>query len=560
MLVATVATLTHQYFQQTGALLDYGSAVEWISGFDEIAPRVIHGTSLSSWILLLAALLYTALGPWLVTYVVDQRREGTSPSVMPQETYFPTPLGLFFLASFFGFLSLLNGFTTLGRDPFINVVLTGFSEQSTEEDDSYVRYAAVHASLVQTPRTEKRNVVLIHLESTRARSVTPYNEDLKTTPFLNELAKKSLLVERAYVVVPRSSKGSVAVNCGIDPPLYPGPEFEPGRIPAPCLAGLLKKQGYSTVFFASTSNGADDFGNVVEGFGYEELYPAEIFDTENFQETNTFGWEDDIMLRPSEEWLKTHGHKKPFLIEYFTGTGHYGYECMSTRHGTRFFSEDDELNRYHNCLRLQDIFLKNLFDQYKQLRLYEDTIFVLFGDHGEGFGEHDRFLHGDTIYEEGLRVPLIIHDPKRFQNGERVEGLASQIDVLPTVLELLGYEVKDGEYPGYSLLRPLPEDRTLMFSCISSRECLASLKGTEKYIYHYGHLPEEFFDLSKDPLEKRNLLDERDDVAALARAKEVDKRRQELLAWRTRVNAEYGNILINGSPHSEGSIYSKSRP
>jgi arylsulfatase A-like enzyme len=172
-------------------------------------------------------------------------------------------------------------------------------------------------------------------------------------------------------------------------------------------------------------------------------------------------------------------------------------------------------------------------DQYKKLGLYEDTIFVLYGDHGEGFGEHDRLMHGDTIYEEGLRVPLIIHDPKRFQDGERAKGLSSQIDILPTVLDLLGYEVKGGKYPGYSLLDPVPEERTLMFSCFNKNKCLASLKGYEKYIYHYGNQPDEVFDLSEDPLEEHNLADEYG-------KEELDGRREALLTWHSKINAQYG--------------------
>ena len=407
--------------------------------------------------------------------------------------------------------------------------------------DSAAKHPAAHTRLALTPQTEKHNVVLIHLESTRAQSITPYNEDLKTTPFLNELAKSSLLAERAYVVLPRSSKGSVAINCGIEPPLYSGPEFEPGGIPARCLASLLKDQGYNTVFFQSaTSSG---FGDLVENFGYEEFYPPSAMGTEGFAETNTFGYEEDIMLKPSEQWLKEH-RDEPFVAEYFTGTGHYGYECLGTRYGTEDFAEDDELNRYLNCLRLQDIFLKNLFDQYEELGLYENTIFVLFGDHGEGFKEHRRDMHGDTIWEEGLRIPLIIHTPGWFEDGERVGGPSSQIDVLPTVLDLLGYNVENGRYPGYSLLRPLPEDRTLMASCISSSRCLASIEGSEKYIYHFGERPEEVFDLAKDPLERHNLASERS-------KEELDERRQGLFAWRTKVNAQYGGILINGTLYSE---------
>jgi hypothetical protein len=99
---------------------------------------------------------------------------------------------------------------------------------------------------------------------------------------------------------------------------------------------------------------------------------------------------------------------------------------------------------------------------------------------------------------------------------------------------MLGYEVENGEYSGYSLLHELPKDRTLRFSCISSRKCLASLKGDEKYIYHYDNQPEEVFDLSKDPSEEHNLASERS-------KEDLDKRREDLLQWRSSVNSQYGD-------------------
>jgi lipoteichoic acid synthase len=352
--------------------------------------------------------------------------------------------------------------------------------------------------------------------------VTPYNEQLKTTPFLDELAKKSLLAERAYTIIPNSLKASISVNCGIEPSLQPAIEAEPGDIPAPCLAGLLKGQGYRTVFFQSATKNFMYFGDQAKNFGYEEYYPLESMDTEGFKRSNYFGYEDDVMLRPSEEWLSKH-RDQPFVAEYLTSTGHHDY-FPPTRYGHEDFVEDDKLNRYLNCVRYLDFFLRNLIEQYKKLGLYEDTIFVIFGDHGEGFGEHGRYVHEDNPYEESLRVPLIIHAPWRFQHGERVEGLSNLTDILPTVLDLLGYELKGGKYPGYSLLRPLPKDRTLFFSCTNRDKCLASIKGYEKYIHHYGDQPDEFFDLSVDPLERRNLADER--------AEEAKKRRDELLGWR----------------------------
>ena len=541
MLVVVTTTVAHYYFLENGTTLDYSTLAEWIPKLEEIVPILFQGgVPLLAWMLLAAALLYVALGPLFVARTAERWRGWPKVGFLavPAETSFLGSLGLFLLALGFGSLSLLTGTTTLARAPFVNVVLTGIEQVTTEEDISdagqLTEHPAAHASLADTFRTEKRNVVLIHLESTRAQSVTPYNEYIKTTPFLDELAKESLLAQRAYVVVPRSSKATVTVNCGIDPPLYQGPEFDPGGIPVPCLASLLKNQGYSTAFFQSSSETMDQYGVVAENLGYEEYYPSESMDTEGFEATNYISYEDDIMLKPSEQWLKEH-KDEPFLVQYLTGTGHDDYRCLSTRYGSEDLAQDDDqLNRYLNCLRLQDIFLENLFDQYKELGLYEDTIFVIYGDHGEGFGEHGRFLHGDTPWEEGLRVPLIIHDPKRLQNDERVEGLSNQTDILPTVVEMLGYEVESGEYPGYSLLRPLPEDRTLRFSCISSRKCLASINADEKYIYHYDNQPEEVFNLSEDPLEKQNLADEYS-------KEDLDKRREDLFQWLSSVNSKYGH-------------------
>jgi lipoteichoic acid synthase len=536
VLVVVITTVAHHYFLENGTTLDYGTIAEWVPKFQEVVPILFQGrVPVLAWIIFAAALLYAALGPLFVSRAAEQCW-GWPEGRLSAETVFLDSLGLLLLALVFGSLSVLTGTTTLARAPFVNLVITGIKQVNIEEKISNVgrptEHPAAHASLTETSRTEKRNVVLIHLESTRAQSVTPYSEDLKTTPFLDELAKSSLLVERAYVVVPRSSKATVTVNCGIDPPLYQGPEYEPGGIPVPCLGNLLKDQGYDTVFFQSSSEKMDQYAVVSENLGYKEYYPSESMDTEGFEATNYISYEDDIMLEPSEQWLQEH-KDKPFLAQYVAGTGHDDYRCLSTRYGSANFDQnDDRLNRYLNCLRLQDIFLRNLIDQYEKLGLYENTVFMIYGDHGQEFGRHGRFLHGDTPWEEGLRIPLIIHDPKRFQNGERVKGLSNQTDILPTVVEMLGYQVENGEYPGYSLLRPLPEDRTLRFSCISSLKCLARIKNDEKYIYHYDNQPEEVFDLSEDPLEEHNLADEHSKA-------DLDKWREDLVAWLSSVNSYY---------------------
>ena len=181
-----------------------------------------------------------------LTRAVGRRRgwSGRDP-LGATKIYFSGSSVLVFLALGFGSLLLLVGFSSadanvpLAKDQFANVDLTavgqattGLEEATTEEDPGVPAVAeppVLDASLASTSRTKKKNVVLVHLESARARSVTPYNQGLQTTPFLNDLAKESLVTERTHVIVPRSSKGSTAVNCGVEPALYAGPEYEPGH-------------------------------------------------------------------------------------------------------------------------------------------------------------------------------------------------------------------------------------------------------------------------------------------------------------------------------------------
>ena len=376
---------------------------------------------------------------------------------------------------------------------------------------------------------EKRNVVMIVLESTRARSMTPYNEDLETMPFLDDLARQSLLAERAYTILPHTSKALVAAECGVPPhAVRQITEAEPNGIPARCLADLLKKQGYETAFFQPAGVDWENRPQLIENFGHEELTSLEDMDPTGFERANYFGYEDDIMLEPIRGWLEENGDE-PFLNTYKTLTPHHEY-LAPTRYGRENFVEDDEVNRYLNSIRYVDFFVKNIIEMYKELGLYEDTIFVIYSDHGEGFGEHGRTQHDNVIWEESLRIPLIVHDPQRFQNGRRVDELANLTDILPTVVDLLGYKVTGGDYPGYSLLE-LPEDRTLKFSCWDDDKCMASLNGDEKYIYHYpgaqpeGMDQEQLFDLSEDPLERNNL--------AGLRSEELEQRREELFEWKS---------------------------
>jgi arylsulfatase A-like enzyme len=558
-LVVLFGTSAYQYFRTTGTTLDYPIVAYYLAKLGEAKGAVSSSVAISAWLVLGAALLYALFGPMLITRILvrpgstgrpSDHPSGAEAEEAPGGRWRPgheltrreflaagagTAAGAFLLKE-----SLLpdeagGASASFSRAPLSNLAATKIEESRMEAASEKVKapHPLANVRLESTSRTLRRHVALIHLESVRERSVTPYNDDLETMPYLAGLASDSLLVERAYTTLPHTSKAIVSVNSG----LYPSPvtdiiEAEPGGIPARCLAELLTEQGYRTAWFQSAKQSFEDRVQLVQNFGYGFFQAYESMKTEGFQLANYLGYEDDIMLEPSRRWLDENG-EDPTLVMFLGVTPHHQY-LAPTRYGRKHFAKRGGFNRYLNAVRYDDFWTRNIIEMYKELGLYENTIFIIYGDHGEGFGEHGRYQHDGVIWEEGLRVPLIIHDPQRFDGGARLEGPAHLMDFAPTIADMLGYEVVDGEYPGRSIF-DLPGERTLFFGCRPDLLSTARIQGEEKYIYHFGNRPDELYDLAKDPLERNNL-------AAMASRKELDQWRSQLLEWHAENTAAYDRM------------------
>jgi len=556
IIVVAFGTCAYQYFRSTGTTLDYPIVAYYLTKLGEAKGAVASAAPLGAWIVLAAAILYALVGPVLITRVlVGQSSTGPPPHRSPGAEVGGTsgegrPPGREltrrdFLAAGVGTVAgalLLKGSllsdeaagagASFSRAPISNLVATEIeqSEMQAAAEKVTARHPLANVRLKPTPRTRRRHVALIHLESVRERSTTPYEDHLETMPYLAGLAKDSLLVERAYTTIPHTSKALVSVCAG----LYPSPdtdivEAEPGGIPARCLPELLTEHGYKSAWFQSATQTFEDRPRLVENFGYGHFQAYESMKTEGFQQANYLGYEDDIMLEPSRRWLEENGGD-PTLVMFLGVTPHHQY-LAPTRYGLKHFADKPGLGRYMNAIRYDDFWTRNIVEMYKELGLYENTIFVIYGDHGEGFAEHGRYQHDGVIWEEGLRVPLIVHDPQSFDGGARVEGPAHLMDFAPTIVDMLGYEVVDGEYLGRSVL-DLPEERTLFFGCRPDLLSTAMIRGHEKYIYHFGNRPDEFYDLAKDPLERNNR-------AANVGKEGLDQRRSELLEWHAETTAAY---------------------
>jgi lipoteichoic acid synthase len=390
------------------------------------------------------------------------------------------------------------------------------------------RSAAVHEEELTETRTDHHyNIVLVVLESARARSFTPYGNRLSSTPFFEELAERGALVENAYTVAPHTTKALVSIQCGIYPRLEPEPyEAVEKGIPVRCLPELLRDAGYRSAFFQPAEENFERRKDLVREFGYGDFAGKQSLPSRGFDESNYLGFEDRALLGPVTEWVDQQA--SPFLLTVLTLASHHPY-AIPAGFTPQSFVEDDAENDYVNTLSYTDRFLRDLYGQFEARRLLENTIFVVVGDHGEAFGEHGVRQHDAVPYEEGLRVPMVLVGPP-FKPGKRITGLRQHIDLVPTLLEAAGFQLEQPSRPGRSMLSTRGHER-LYFSCHYRDYCLAGRNARDKVIHHYNQRPPELFDLLVDPDERTNL--------ASGRPLEVSAWIDDLRNWKAMVTAQF---------------------
>jgi len=369
------------------------------------------------------------------------------------------------------------------------------------------------------------NVVLIVLESARADSVSAYDASLDNTPALARLARSSSLVERAYSVVPHTSKSLVAMLCGFEPRTSAElVETQPDGMPGRCLPHLLSDLGYDSVFFQASKKRFESYAQLVANLGFARFVPGDDMPQRGFEEINYLGFEDAVMLEPSRRWLAQ--AREPFLAVYLTSASHHPY--TTPQHWPkRSYGRRRDQDAYLNALAYVDSVMGQLLEQYERAGLSDRTLFVVLGDHGEAFGEHGMWTHDNVLYEEGIRIPLLFKLPAGVSAPARIAGPVNQLAIVPSVLSVLGLSATDGSYAAQSVLDGHPQ-LPLHLACFRNAHCLASVGERYKLIYHYADRAPQLFDLQRDPRERHNL--------AAERPEQVADGVRELLAWEVAVD------------------------
>ena len=370
-----------------------------------------------------------------------------------------------------------------------------------------------------------RNVVLVALESTSARRLGLYGGVPDPAPNLSRLAPQSIVFERAYAVYPESIKGLFATLCSRYPAFDTAPEIY-AEVPCASLPGALKGAGYRTALFHSGRFMYLGMMSAIDRRGFEIMEDAGAI---GGRVDSSFGVDDASTVSRVLQWIDTVDRRTPFFVTYLPVSGHNPY--VATVPGP--FRSDSDFWRYMNTLHESDAAFGALVDGLRQRRLLENTLFVVFGDHGEAFGEHPgNFAHSLFIHEENVRVPLVIAAPGAIEQTVRLSRIASVIDIAPTVLDLVGLPAQS-LHQGASLLPAA--SRMALFYTDYSIGWLGLTDGCWKYLYEVDSRRSRLFDVCSDPGEtvdraaehKSQVVAYRDRVIAWAGAQKdlVEKRK-----------------------------------
>ncbi len=503
LLALLLLVVEHGFFLSTGALLDWELLAFSASNLEELSKVIASEMGPPTWAAIFSV-VGLAFAPW---WLLGRRAWLTAAGTWPKAAAIKA--GTFaaaLLALYFGLgqLSLPNRLQPIRSAAIVDHVSDAAADLLGHESaDAVSHIKAVEPLLVtRGTKSERLNLVVIVLESTRALATTPYAPDLKTTPTLANLAKRGTLVETAYAVVPHTTKALVAIHCGTYPKLiHQFVEATPGTLPSDCLPKVLSRQGYATHHMQSPELVFENRTGLATSFGFERITGMKHLPGEGFEEVGYFGYEDKVMVKPALDWIDK--QTGPFFLSLLSVVTHHPYEVPSN-FPKRDWGVGGKLAEYYDTVAYTDAFLGELFAGFDKRGLLKNTVFVIVGDHGEAFGEHGTYQHDQTPYEEGVRVPLLFLGPG-FEAGERVQGLWQSIDILPTLLEALDLRIVAGELPGRSLLSAQPHEE-LFFSCWQTKRCQALRRGDLKYVHFFNRRPAEVFNLKDDPLEKHNLF------------------------------------------------------
>ncbi|HTO16027.1 MAG TPA: sulfatase-like hydrolase/transferase [Edaphocola sp.] len=277
---------------------------------------------------------------------------------------------------------------------------------------------------------QKKNIVFIIWESLSKRYTGLEDPKTSVTPFLDSLSRVSLTFMNGYANALRSNEGLPSIFSGF-PAMMEGPVINSiySNNSFTSIPSLLRDEGYQTSFFHGGNNGTMSLDTYAENAGFSSYFGRTEYGDDKDYDGAWGIWDIPFLQFSFDQIMKM---KEPFCSSVFTLTSHVPFNVpkgfVPTVNHTK-----DEVERSMNYT---DQALKLFFEKASKAPWFQNTIFVLSADHGCPVANDPFYIDGLGRYQ----IPIIIFDPQKIKNAKEEHHLMQQLDILPTVMDYLGYD------------------------------------------------------------------------------------------------------------------------
>ncbi|MGH7818354.1 MAG: sulfatase, partial [Candidatus Binatia bacterium] len=383
------------------------------------------------------------------------------------------------------------------------------------------------------------NVLFVLIDTLRASRLRTYGYSRPTSPFLDVLASQGVRFGRHLSQSSWTKCSMASLWTALNPARTGVTRFDhvlaqEARLPAE----IFREAGFRTagIWRNGWVEGYFGFDQGFEVYTRPPLFGAPSPQLRRENPTVSFGGTDFDAVRMATEFLLVHGRQRWFLYLHLMDVHEYTYDAKSARFGASYGDV------YDNAILHVNGVLDAMLSHLLQHGYLDKTLIVIGSDHGEAFGERGNEGHARDVYPEVTAVPLLIAFPFRLPAGVVVRQQTANVDVWPTVLDLLGLpalEAVDGRSRVPEIraaiageVGPLQDgaegqviahlDQSWGQRVATTSPTISIRNGKFRYVQFRdveGEIRrEELFDSSRDPLEREDRLDQERDVAASMRA------------------------------------------
>lgn len=305
-----------------------------------------------------------------------------------------------------------------------------------------------------------RNVFFISAESVQKFVIENTLHDEEITPFLNKLIddKDTFYFENFYhqTAQGKTSDSEFITENSLYPLSSGAVFFTHAQNDYHSMPEILDENGYDSFVFHVNDDTFWNRNQMYEAMNITKFYDQSYYEVDKAQEVG-WGMKDKEFFRQTVPMLGE--LRRPFYAKLITLTNHFPFELdEEDRTLEPYNSGSQTLNNYFPTVRYTDEAIEAFFDQLKEAGLYEDSVIVIMGDHDGISANHNKsmaeYLGKDEItlydYQKLQRVPFIVHIPG-IEEGKRMDRIAGQVDIKPTILHLLGVDTSHDIYFGNDL-------------------------------------------------------------------------------------------------------------